>query len=452
MSVAFPQVQMKFDKIRYILKWISFSSLIGVTVALIALVFQVLVELVIENVMKLNLWVIIFLPVIGLFLSGIITHFFAPEARGAGTDAIIKAYHENWGIVRPRVIGAKLSASILTLGLGGSAGRAGPMVQMGGGLSSLIGQQLDLNLKERRTLVLCGMSACFGAIFSAPLSGAVFACEVVFRDDMEYVNILPCAISSLVGYVTYSLIVPLFNIKDFITVAAEDLEYSFEWSHIFLFLGIGLICGLIGLLYIKFYYYVDQKAESSKRPDWFKTLLGGIGVTILALIFIPIALGLSGSSQNTAFILFPGWHLIQALINNPIMFSLQFLILLLFFKILTTCLTIGSKGSGGVVTPSLVIGGLVGGVVAAIFQPFIGINYAIYIGVTSIVMFASIAHIPLTGMLMGAEIFSIHLIIPTLLGAVVGSWIAAGDSIYHSSLISRSEALKIHKKYRVIEP
>ncbi|MFX1298445.1 MAG: chloride channel protein [Promethearchaeota archaeon] len=440
----------KYDKLKYALKWISLSILIGFIVGIIALLFQIALMSLINWVNSLYIWIILCLPIMGLFISGIITGRFAPEARGHGTDAIINAYHEKWGIVRPRVIGAKLSSSIVTLGFGGSAGREGPTVQMGGGFSSFIGQKLSLTLKEQRTLVLCGMSASFGAIFGTPLSGALFACEVVYRDDFEYLNILPCAISSVVGFLTYKEIFSIIFGSPENLIQFPTINYMFLWWHIIIFLGVGFFCGLIGLLYVKLFYYTDEKTKNWKRPEWFKTLLGGIIVTLLAILFVIFAISFTGDINNSALILGLGWRIINLLGTDPLVFSLQFLILLLIFKILTTCATIGSGGSGGVVAPSIVIGALVGGIIATILGPFVNFDTRVFIGVSSIVMFASIAHIPLTGMLMAGEIFGISFIIPTLLASTMGSWVAAGDSIYHSSLISRDEKMKIYHKFKEV--
>ncbi|HUX99750.1 MAG TPA: chloride channel protein [Candidatus Deferrimicrobium sp.] len=436
------------EKVKYGLKWVLLSTVVGGVIGCIAILFEIaLVELT-KAVELLTFGIILVLPIIGLLLSGLITGNVAPEARGHGTDAIIHAYHHEWGIVRGRVIAAKLTASIATIGFGGSAGREGPLVQMGGGVSSMIGQEINLSLRERKTLVLCGMSASFGAIFAAPLSGAIFACEVVFRDEFEYINILPCAISSVVGFLTYKTIFSLLGYSPLIDI--PPISYAFDWPHIFIFLGVGLVCGLVGLLYVKLFYFIDRKAEGWKKPDWLKTALGGIVVSLLALLFMIFAIH-EGDINNTVLILGMGWHLINLIGTDPLTFSLLFLVLLLIFKILTTCVTIGSGGSGGVVAPSIVMGGLLGGIIATLLGPFISFDMRVIIVVSSIVLFASVAHIPLTGMLLTGEMYGLPLIVPALLASVIGSWVASGDSIYHSSLVSREETLRIYKKFKEIK-
>jgi len=430
------------EKALYGLKWIALSSLVGIAVGIVMVIFDLLLGGLIALVGTLNVWIIVCLPVVGLFLSGLITHFFAPEARGHGTDNIIRAYRQNWGIVRGRAAVGKLSASIVTIGFGGSAGPEGPAVQIGGGISSVIGQKLHLSLKDQKMILSCGMSAGFGSIFMAPLSGALFSCEVVYRDEFEYMNLLPCAISSVVGVLTFKNIMSLF--KDVTPlIQIPTISYTFHWTDIFVFLGIGLLCGLLGIFFIKFYYLIDRRVGDWKKPDWIKTTLGGITLTGLVLLLMPLATYFTSDSNNALLILGLGWPLINMIGINPVLFSLQFLVFLLLFKILATCLTLGSGGSGGIVAPSIAIGGLLGSIIAALFAPFLTSNMQqAIIVVISIVFFASIAHVPLTGMLMGGELYGINFIVPTLLAGVIGSWIITNDSIYRSTLSQKEEVLE----------
>ncbi|MHA1267630.1 MAG: chloride channel protein [Candidatus Helarchaeota archaeon] len=441
----------KFNKAKSMLKWIILASVIGFIIALLAIIFEVILIYITTWVNTLTIWLILIVPIIGLLISGVITSYFAPEARGAGTDAIIHAYHSNWGIVKPRVTFAKFTTSLAVLGFGGSAGKEGPTIQMGGGISSYMGTLFNLTLNERRILVLCGMSASFGAIFGAPLSGALFACEVVYRDEFEYVNILPCAISSVIGFLTYQTFFSLLfgSVKRIIQV--PTIEYQFNWEHIIIFLVIGFICGIVGLLFVKFFYHVSDRVKASRRPDWHKTGLGGVVVILLGILFMGLAIGFTGNSENSILILGLGWNVINMLGADPLIFSVQFLVILLIFKILTTIATVGPGGSGGIIAPTLVLGALVGGIIAILCKPFLGFDLRVIIVVASIVMFASIAHIPLTGMLLGGEIYGLSFIIPTLLGSVIGSWVAADDSLFHRSLVSRSEMLKIRKQYKIVK-
>ena len=133
-------------------------------------------------------------------MSGILVYTFAPEAEGHGTDAMIDAFHNLRGIIRTRVPFVKSLASIITLGTGGSAGREGPIAQIGAGFGSWLARALKLPVQERRIFLLAGCAAGLGAIFRAPLGSAITAVEVLYHEDFESEAIIPCVISSVIAY------------------------------------------------------------------------------------------------------------------------------------------------------------------------------------------------------------------------------------------------------------
>src|SRR3970282_238352 len=140
-------------------------------------------------------------PALGGLVSGVIVYLIAPEAEGHGTDAMIEAFHLRGGKIRKRVPFVKIIASALTMGTGGSAGKEGPIAQIGSGVGSTFASLLNLKVRERRILVLAGAAGGIGAIFQAPLGAALFAPEVVYRDTgFEYEAILPCVVSSIIVY------------------------------------------------------------------------------------------------------------------------------------------------------------------------------------------------------------------------------------------------------------
>ena len=139
-----------------------------------------------ETARPLSRLILFGLPALGGLVSGILVYPLAPEAEGHGTDAAIAAYHFHDGKIRARVPFVKAIAAAITMGTGGSAGREGPIAQIGAGLGSNIAGWLGLSARQRRTLMIAGMGAGIGAIFRAPLAGALFAAEVLYRDmDLE---------------------------------------------------------------------------------------------------------------------------------------------------------------------------------------------------------------------------------------------------------------------------
>ena len=133
----------------------------------------------------LHLWLLLLLPAIGGLLSGLIVYTWAPEAEGHGTDAFIDAFHDKQGAVRTRVPFIKAIASVITLATGGSARREGPIAQIGSGIGSALGRILKLNIRERRLMLLAGCAGGLGAIFRAPLGGALTSVEVLYREDLD---------------------------------------------------------------------------------------------------------------------------------------------------------------------------------------------------------------------------------------------------------------------------
>ena len=144
-----------------------------------------------------SLWFFI-IPALGGLVSGVIVYLVAPEAEGHGTDAMIDAFHHKGGKIRKRVPFVKIIASAITIGTGGSAGKEGPIAQIGSGFGSAFASLLKLKARERRILVLAGAAGGIGAIFQAPLGAALFAPEVLYREtEFEYEAILPCIVSSI---------------------------------------------------------------------------------------------------------------------------------------------------------------------------------------------------------------------------------------------------------------
>jgi len=142
-----------------------------------------------------NRWILLFLPAFGGILSGWLVYSFAPEAEGHGTDAAIDSYHRKGGFIRGRVPIIKTIASAITLTTGGSGGREGPIAQIGAGFGSFLATKLKLSDRERRIMMAAGVGAGVGSIFRAPLAGALFAAEVLYRDpDLEPEVIIPAGI------------------------------------------------------------------------------------------------------------------------------------------------------------------------------------------------------------------------------------------------------------------
>ena len=188
-------------------------------------------------------WILFLAPAVGGLISGFIVYTWAPEAEGHGTDAMIDAFHNKQGEIRTRVPYVKSVASVVTLATGGSAGREGPIAQIGAGFGSWLGRVFNLDSKERRILMLAGCAGGLGAIFRAPLGAAITSIEVLYTEDFETEAIIPCVMSSVVAYSVFTFIFgyqPIF--------ATPTLIFS-DPRELLLYAVLGLVCVPVGWFY-----------------------------------------------------------------------------------------------------------------------------------------------------------------------------------------------------------
>ena len=368
-------------------------------------------------------WFLFLIPVIGGLISGFLVFRFAPEAEGHGTDAAIDAYHNRGGQIRARVPLIKGLASMATIGTGGSAGREGPIAQIGAGLGSFLATRLGLSAAERRILLMAGMAGGIGATFRAPLGGALFAAEVLYREpEFEHEGLIHCIISSIIAYSLYGAVTgwePLLDTPRFRFLHPSEL---------LLFLFLGLVCGLLGFAYIKVFYRIRDGFSDLSIPDWLKPGLGGLLLGILAM-GIPQVLG-------------SGYGLIQAALYGKV--ALWIMLVVALAKILATSLTISSGGSGGVFAPSLVIGAMLGGAFGATAQilfPALVQDPRAYVLVGMAGFFAGAAKTPIATLIMVSELTGNYgLLAPLMLVCVVAMILFRRSSIYEKQVPGRMDS------------
>jgi CIC family chloride channel protein len=428
--------------IKITIKWIALSSLVGFFVGLGIIVFRISLNLLIEffNLLKLNVLIYI-LPTIGIVASIFLVEKFAVEKSGHGANAFIESYHTHWGETRAINTLVKTIASILTIGSGASAGPEGPSIEVGGGIASTLSKILHIPLSDAKLLSLCGVSAAIGAVFQAPISGCVFSCELVYKDDIEYNALFPSFVSSIVGYLTYARIIKERVIPTIIPA------YSFLLEDMPFFIILGLIIGIIGLLFIRLFYGIERSFNHLKISVYFKGIIGGLSIGCSAFL---IALYIGNYMEGS--ILGIGYDVIGFLVAHPyvvvenLQVTLLILFLLLLGKMIATAITLGSGGVGGTVAPSFFIGAVLG----AIMGILLGFNPNVMVVVSSIAFFAAIAHVPITGVMLAAEIYGFDFVIPTGLATLIGHFIARGDALYRNARINKMEKIKELPKYRHI--
>lgn len=301
-------------------------------------------------------WMILLVMMGGGLVSGLLVFSLAPEAAGAGTDAAIEAFHRKRGMIRGRLVFVKTIASAITLGTGGSGGREGPIAQIGAGIGSWIGTGLKLSHRDRRIMLAAGMGAGVGAIFRAPLAGAVFAAEILYSDaDLEADVIVPAATASIVAYSIFSQILP--RSTRFLPLFGDELNHlSTSPLELIPYTLLALVLMVVGMLYVRM-FHGSQVAfgKLGIRP----ALRPAVGATIAGLIGIAL-LFLFQSDQRVLAVLGTGYGTLQMALTNAADLGIPLLLTIAFAKIATTAASIGSGGSGGVFGPSMVIGGCLG--------------------------------------------------------------------------------------------
>mgnify|MGYP001271657324 CR=1 FL=1 len=410
-----------------------------------------------ESVAVISQWsapgtVFLLLPIIctGALLSGLLITRFAPEAEGHGTDAAIKAFHTE-GKIRRRVPFLKAITAILTISTGGSAGREGPAAQISAGFGSMVADYFNLSPRERRLALTTGIGAGIGTIFKAPLGGAVLAAEILYVRDFEAEAIIPSFLASIIGYSIFGLFEGFDPIFALMPVSWNVWQLPF-------FLILGIICALIGLLYISVFYGTKDAFARIFRernlPLYLKPVSGafilGIIVIVLSLIS-PDAqmLGLAGLGTGYGFVQISLYTLVPLIV----------LLLLPFMKILTTSLTLGSGGSGGVFAPGLTIGAATGGAVGMIFHilfpEFIPLQSVPVFGIVGMIaLFGSIANAPIAVLIMVVEMMgNFSLLVPAMGGVGMSYLITGGRTIYREQVSTKAQSEAHRHEYgkRVLE-
>lgn len=376
---------------------------------------------IVSRMIAIRSWWFLVIPTLGGLLSGWVVYRFAPEAEGHGTDAMIEAFHQKGGHIRARVPFVKILASALTIGSGGSAGKEGPIAQIGSGFGSFFAETLGLKPRDTRILVLAGAAGGIGAIFQAPLGAALFAPEVLYREtEFEYEGFLPCIVSSIIAYSVYSQVYGrraiFFPGTVAFTLTAELLPYAL----------FGVVCALVGYLYIKVFYGLrDRFFRRIPIDNLYKPAIGGLMLGIIALLCPQVLDG--------------GYGWIQQALEGKILWGTM--LLLSFMKIFATSCTISSGGSGGVFGPSLFIGAMLGGAFGMLGQKiapgwFINPDSFILVGMGG--FFAGVAKVPLASIIMVCEMTSSYnLLVPLMLVSSISYLLLRNVGLYEKQLITR---------------
>ncbi len=411
-----------------------------------------------------GMWLLILFPLLGGLIVGFITRYVFRTREGHGVVDVMESVIRTSGFQRPSSAIEKILTAAVTIGSGGSAGAEGPIVQIGAAIASGFGQIFRVARQYMPTLIGCGTAAGISAIFNAPFGGVLFTLEVILQ-DFSIRAFTPVVVSSVIAQVTELLLFrllhkagefhPIFDLSPD-TVRLHD---ALQWGQVGSYVMLGLLCGVVGLGLIRFMQTVEKSFSRLRMPGFLKPAVGGGLVGVLGIFYI-LLFGhfVLHVPKPVPFENYPmpaffgdGYGFIEELLSpgyaaylpgaKPILFLLGCLCLL---KLVATCITLGSGGSGGVIAPSLFLGATAGAVMGAVLQhlgwvrPIQPEMYAL-VGMGAVL--AAVVHAPLASILICFEVTEDYkVMVPAMLACVVATGLVRlvyTDSIYTQSLRKR---------------
>ncbi len=366
-------------------------------------------------------WWKLLAPAAGGLIVGLIIRHVSSEAKGHGVPEVMEAVALRGGRIRPRVVFAKLFASGISIGSGGSVGREGPIVQIGSAIGSVIGQWLKVDQARLRTLVGCGAAAGIAGAFNAPIAGALFAVEIILGDFgvSQFSPIVISSVSATVVSRHFLGDLPAFEVPTYQLVNANELlGYAF----------LGVMAAFVAVAFIKLLYAGEDLFDKVKTHVANKAMVGGLIVGTIG-IWAPGVFGVGYEAINDALGNAATW---------------QYMLLLVGLKIFAVSVTIGSGGSGGIFAPSLFIGAMLGGALGTMMHhlwPAATAAPGAYALVGMGALVAAATHAPITAILIIFELTSDYkIILPLMISCIIATLVSTkihSASIYTLKLLRR---------------
>jgi len=366
-------------------------------------------------------YIVVLIPVLGGLAVGPIVSVLAPETRGAGIPEVINAVASRQGIIRHRTTFYKIISTVISIGSGASVGREGPIAHIGSSVGSSMAQLIKLSPQWRSVFLACGAASGIAATFNAPMTGMLFAVEIILVDfEISYLSHI--AISSVTATVVSHQFfgnLPAFDIPNYTLVSYWEIP---------LYCLLGILAGFVSIAFIKSISYVEDTLNGIKIPNYLQPAMGGFFVGLIALNY-PHVIGV-------------GYESINLILNGNM--AVNIIAGVLLFKLAATSFSVGSGFSGGIFAPSLVLGALLGGIFGAavnsLFPEWVA-TYPAYglVGMGAIVSGVTMA--PITAIFTIFELtYNFEIILPLMTSCIASLIIVKklyGNSIYETKLIKK---------------
>nr|WP_315202339.1 voltage-gated chloride channel family protein [uncultured Flavobacterium sp.] len=405
---------MDFEKIKQImlitLKWIFICCLVGIFSGSASALFLVSLEFVTQIRIQ-NTWIIWLLPFGGLLIG--YGYFISDSKIAKGNNLLLEEYNKPEKKIPFMMAPLVLLATLITHLFGGSAGREGTAVQMGGAIADLCSSIFKLTKSERRTLIILGISAGFASVFGTPLAGAIFALEIVY---FSKISIKSSFLSFLVAYIAY-FTVEFWKIKH--THYSIPLIPDMNFSSLFWVLIVSILFGLAALLFSRSTHFWSKLFSKNIKYPPLRPFIGG---SILAITFYFIGttkyIGLGVPEIVNSF----------SIQNTPYDFLL---------KILFTGFTLGAGFKGGEVTPLFFVGATLGSALSVV----VPLPIALLAGMGFVAVFSGATHTPIACTVMGMELFGINCGIYIGIACVIAYFFSGNVGIYKSQIVKGPKSI-----------
>lgn len=409
----------------YLSKWLLIIALIALPVGSLVAFFLWMLDI-LTTFRETHIWIIYFLPCIGIVIYAL--YKYAGKNAEAGNNLIINEIHHPDAGVPLRMAPLVLFTTLLTHLFGGSAGREGTAVQIGGSIAHKIGCALRCNQTEISTILQCGIAAGFGAVFGTPVAGAVFALEILIRGKINYTSLLPCLLASVfadfvcnawgTGHIHYHI-----RFAD----QAHFMGHYLHFDSILLvktaLAGFGF--GVASVLFSETSHLIRLTAKTYIKTNWLTPFIGGLivlAITALLGTYDYLGIGVHPS---------PGGHVSISTAfhtNGATYFSW-------LWKLILTAITLGMGFKGGEVTPLFFIGATLGNTMAMIGDA----PADLMAGLGFIAVFAAATNTPLASTIMGIELFGGEYTLYFALVCFIAYHISGHTGIYGSQRVYHPE-------------
>ncbi len=391
---------MKSNILKYF-RWIFLSSISGLLAGISSSIFLVLLSLTTET-RNSNMSIMYLLPVAGFFIGYI--YYKYGKGSDKGNNLILDEIHNPKKIIPLRMVPFVLFGTLLTHLFGGSAGREGTAVQMGGTLSDHISKYIKLTAYERKVLLIAGSGAGLGAAISTPWAGVIFGMEIITVGKLRLFAFFQCLIASFVGY----LVVHFLKVPH--TIYPEIQFPEFQTSYIIYLIIAGITFGLTANSFSRATHFITKVFKKYINYPPLRPFIGGVLIIILYQI--------EGTNQYAGL----GLSTIQNSLIEQSHWSTALL------KIFFTALTLGSGFKGGEFTPLVFIGATLGSALAFLTP----IPFEILAAVGFVAVFGGAANAPIACTIMAIEIFGLSILPYALITCFMSYYFSGHNGIYYS--------------------